>query len=346
MNAILKTAVVCSCGFSALWASLAVGQTGPIDDATFAIDPTTGLQNLTTLTVTRNGVTEVFTPADLINIDVTDVSTAFPPQGGPALFGVPAVDPPGTPGDEITATAPAPGTRNTLLEDFAINTALNNPGNDEGIVFNFASGGITNGDGADLVLFELSPPPGVAPIGGQVTPGLAVGGDPFTIAGTGADAGLSASFGPEAFGPLSNVTVDDITFFGSGTLAAAASNVSGLAEFESIGVGPLVVTGPTSFLLQASAIDLSDLGFALGVTVSELELLSNPLVVVNASGGESGPFGVDPALIVGLPTVAAIPEPGSAGILGLLASSLLLGRRRARSSRGRCVGLSSANLGS
>ena len=302
----------------------ALAQTGPIDNATFDIDPTTGLQNLTSLTVTRQGVTETFAPDALVNIDVLDVSSAFPPQGGPALIGVPSVDPAGTPGDQITATLPAE--RATLLEDFAINTVINNPGNAEGIVFSFTNGGIVNGPGADLVLFELSPPPGVPPTGGQLTPGLAVGGDPFTLQGTGDQIGLVAGFGPDLFGSLDDTAVDSITFFGSGDLGAAAANVSGIDDFESIPVAPLTVLAESFFLLQAIGVDLSNLGFADGVLVSELELLSNPLVVANASGALSGPFGVDAALIVGLPPV---PEPTSAAILLALSAGVLGRRRRA-----------------
>ncbi len=312
--ALLATGVVVALAGDA-WA-----QTGPIDDATFEVDAVTGLQNLSSLTVTREGVTEIFTLEDLIGITIDDIATAFPPQGGPALFGVPGSMPP--------TAEPPPGTRNDLLEDFAINTVINNPGNVDGFVFSFDEP-IVNGPGADLVLFELSPPPGEPPIGGQVVPSLAVGGDPFTIQGTGDLSNFVAGFGPDLFGALPDVAVEDIAFFGSGDLASASANVSGLTEFEEIAVS-LLITGPP-FLLQAIGIDLSNLGIEAGASVGQLELLSNPLVVLNSSGGLSGPFGVDPALIVGLPPLS-VPEPGVLALLAV-AGTALASRRRSSGAR-------------
>ena len=148
MNNVVPLAAIC---FSSLIGS-AQSQDTIIEIGT---ENATGsdLINLTSLTLNRGG-SEVTIPVnDLIGINVLGYDNAIetiPFEG--AILGTPNLP-----------AGPAFGNRAALLDgDLAINTGVNNPSEDEGILFSFQSA-ITNGPGADLVIFEFGAAPG-API--------------------------------------------------------------------------------------------------------------------------------------------------------------------------------------
>ena len=137
------------------------------------------LINLTSLTLNRGGSDVTISVNDLIGIDVLGYDNAIEtiPFEGAIL---------GTPG---SASGPAFGTRASLLDgDVAINTGVNNPSEDEGLLFDFQSA-VTNGPGADLIILEFGAAAG-APIPSDPSGNtLAPPGDPFAIAGVTSDAG-------------------------------------------------------------------------------------------------------------------------------------------------------------
>ncbi|MEO1236560.1 MAG: hypothetical protein AAFX76_07210 [Planctomycetota bacterium] len=255
--------------------------------------------NLTSLTVGGSA----FTLDGLLNIEVTDFAVATTIPFETALGGT--VDAPAA-GAEL----PAVGERAALLEDLALNTTLNNPSVDTGLVFRFVDAAgtptpLVNNPGADLVVFEISPPAGVTPPSGGPT---VLGGDPFTLAALVGGLGRTASFDADDYvqiGP--NGFASDISFFGP---SPGDDPVASLTDLES---AALVSLGTFSLNLYAAAVDLSDLGFAPGD-----EVLAFSLTSVGPSG-----FGADPSLIVGL-----VPEPSGLTLvagLGLMASGV---RRR------------------
>ncbi|MEM8782599.1 MAG: hypothetical protein AAGE65_07035 [Planctomycetota bacterium] len=265
------------------------------------VGPDNGL-GFTSITVEDGGFETTLAPSDLIGIEVRDFAVATTIPFETALGGTVS-----TPSDP--SALPAVGSRAALLEDDLLNTTINNPSVSTGLVFGFVGGaGVLNRPGIDLLVFEISPPAGVEPPSGGPT---VLGGDPFRLSGTGAAAGNSAEFFAadyEQIGP--NGTASNISFFGP---AAGTDPVASLSDFESVELSAL---GVFSLNLYGAGVDLSDLGFAEGETVSELVLTSI---------GETG-FGADPSLIVGLEgsvsTAVPTPSAGIAGMLGLFGLAL------------------------
>ena len=273
------------------------------------------LINLTSVTVNRGGSDVTIPVNDLIGINVLDYDNAIETidfEG--AILGTP----------DLPAGPPV-GARAALLDgDVAINTGVNNPSEDEGLLLGFQSA-LINGPGADLVIFEFGAAPG-SPVPSDPSGNtLAPAGDPFSVAGVSSDAGSPVN--PDLVGSFDS---SDYSFFSEDGFAsnifffnpAAGDDFSSLDVLENGGleiITPPGATAPFSFDLNlfGALIDLSDLGFDDGESVSALRLLS------------VGPtFAVDPAFIAGLPpATAAVPEPSSAWLMLALTGGVLLRRR-------------------
>ena len=272
------------------------------------------LINLTSLTLNRGGSDVTISVNDLIGINVLGYDNAIEtiPFEGAIL---------GTPG---SAAGPAFGTRASLLDgDVAINTGVNNPSEDEGLLFDFQSA-VTNGPGADLVILEFGAAAG-APIPSDPSGNtLAPPGDPFAIAGVTSDAGSPidpnrlASFDSSDYSFISeDGFAADILFFNPGE-GEDFSTIDVLETGDLSLITPPGATAPTAFDLSlfGALVDLSDLGFAEGESVSTLRLLA------------VGPtFAVDPAFIAGLPPATAVPEPSATCVLLALSVGVLRRRR-------------------
>ena len=269
------------------------------------------LVNLTSLTLNRGGSDVTISVDDLIGINVLGYNNAIetiPFEG--AILGTPDLP-----------AGPAFGNRAALLDfDNAINTGVNNPSEDEGLLFGFQSA-IINGPGADLVILEFGAAAG-APVPSDPSGNtLAPAGDPFAVAGVTSAAGSPidpsrmASFDSNDYSFVSdNGLAADIFFFNP----AAGEDFSSIDVLENGGldiITPPGATPPTSFDLSlfGALVDLSDLGFADGESVSTLRLLA------------SGPtFAIDPSFIAGLPSAsAAVPEPSSAWLMIALTCGVL-----------------------
>ena len=304
---VVSLAAVC---FSSLIGS-AYAQDTIVDIAT---DSAAGsnLVDLTSLTLNRGGSEVTIPVSDLIGINVLGYDNAIetiPFEG--AILGTPDLP-----------AGPAVGSRASLLDgDVAINTGVNNPSEDEGLLFSFQSA-ITNGPGADLVIFEFGAAPG-SPIPSDPSGNtLAPAGDPFAVAGvlpgvgSLVDAARTASFDSSDYSFFSeNGFASDIFFFNP----AAGEDFSDIDVLENGGleiITPPGATAPASFDLNlfGALVDLSDLGFEDGESVSSLRLLA------------VGPtFAIDPSFIAGLP---AVPEPSSASLILASACGILVRRRR------------------
>ena len=259
------------------------------------------LINLTSLTLNRGGSEVTIPVSDLIGINVLDYDNAIetlPFEG--AILGTPDL-----------SAGPAFGNRAALLDgDVAINTGVNNPSEDEGILFDFQSA-ITNGPGADLVILEFGAAAG-SPIPSDPSGNtLAPAGDPFALAGVDTVAGSLdpdrvASFDSSDYSFISeDGFAADIFFFNPGD-GEDFSSIDVLENGDLALITPPGATPPVAFDLSLFGVlvDLSDLGFADGESVSTLRLLSQ------------GPtFGIDPAFIGGLPPATAVPEPSATWLL-------------------------------
>ena len=260
-----------------------------VTSITTNVDDTSAAINLESITINRLGISEEFEIGELLNVEVLSyVSTAKSFEV--TLLGTP------NPAD-ITPVSPIVGTRAEMLEDNAVNSNLNNPSEDVGLDFQFvtssgAASPLINGPGPDLVMFELGPPPG-APVPGGFQ---SVGGDPFQISGIGnASTNTLIINDPEAYNQIgddgaaanmtfyTNVEVDPMTG------PSPAEPILSLEALENTDLNLLATTGLNVYVI---AIDLSDLGFEEGDSVSQLNLRSNGVM-----------FGVDPSLILGLPTL-------------------------------------------
>ena len=266
---------------------------------------------LTSITVDQPSGPATFLFDELINIQVTDFAVATTIPFETALGGT--VSTPDAP-----LSLPAAGLRAALLEDALLNTTINNPSVGTGLEFGFVDGdqaatGVINGPGADLVVFEISPPVGATPPSGGPT---VLGGDPFRLSGLGDEAVNTADFfAADKVQIGENGEASNVSFFGP---APGTTPVASLAEFESV---DLVSLGVFNLNLFATAIDLSDLGFAEGATVDGLRLNS-----IATTG-----FATDPSLIAGLPaagnTPEVVPSPGAA-VAGMALLMGVAGRRR------------------
>ena len=275
------------------------------------------LINLTSLTLNRGGSEVTIPVGDLIDISVLGYDNAIETlmfEG--AILGTPDLP-----------AGPAVGDRAALLDsDDAINTGVNNPSEDEGLLIGFQTA-LINGPGADLVILEFgaaedSPIP--SDPSGQT---LAPAGDPFSLAGVTTDAGSPVdnnrieTFDSSSYSFISeDGAVANVFFFNPGP-GEDFSDLDVLENGDLEIITPPGATPPTSFDLSlfGALVDLSDLGFADGELVSELRLLS------------SGPtFGIDPSFIGGLPPAAAtaVPEPSSAWFIIALTCGVLTRRRK------------------
>jgi len=278
---------------------------------------TSDLINLTSVTVARPGGPETIPVGNLIGFDILGYDNAIesiPFEG--AILGTPDIP-----------TGPSVGNRAALLDgDTAINTGINNPSEDEGLLLSF-NAPIINGLGPDLVIFEYGAPEG-APIPSDPSGNtLAPAGDPFTLTGVllgtsglPVDPARTASFDSTDYSlVLDGGFASDIFFFNP----AAGVDFSDLATLENGSldiITPPGATPPTAFSLSlfGAAVDLSDLGFASGEAVDTLRLLSQ------------GPtFAIDPSFIAGLPVEGAVvPEPNAMVLLAAASVIGLLRRRR------------------
>ena len=272
--------------------------------------------NLTSLTLNRGGSDVTISVDDLIGFDVLGYDNAIETiQFEGAILGTPDF-----------AAGPAIGNRAALLDnDVAINTGVNNPSEDEGLLLAFESV-IMNGPGADLVILEFGAAAG-SPIpsnpGGNT---LAPPGDPFAVAGV-----LSTDGSPVDTNRLASFDSSDYSFISEDGFAsdifffnpALGEDFSSLDVLENGGLEIITPPGapaPFSFDLSlfGALVDLSDLGFADGESVSTLRILS------------VGPtFAIDPAFIAGLPPAPSVPEPSSAAVLMLTLACGVLRRRDA-----------------
>ncbi len=232
---------------------------------------------------------QTLTVGELIRVEVLDYAVATTIPNEIAVLGTPN-----------NPAGPAFGQRAATLEDMAINSNLNNPSVDSGILLQFVSDDgtpvpLVNRPGSDFVLFDVSPPVGtVPPSGGDPTMGL----DPFRISGvldepgSPPDPARTAVFGADAYTFLSeDGLAADVSFFNPGP----GEVIDSLAALESatlVNVQPPGAPVPALFSLNlfGAAIDLSDLGFADGEAVSQFRV---------QSFGDT--FGVDPSFIGGIP---------------------------------------------
>ena len=273
------------------------------------------LINLTSLTLNRGGSDVTISVEDLIGINVLGYDNAIetiPFEG--AILGTP----------DLPAGPPIGGRAALLDGDNAINTGVNNPSEDEGILFEFQSA-ITNGPGADLVILEFGAAEG-APIPSDPSGNtLAPAGDPFALSGVLDSAGSLidpdrvASFDSNDYSFISeDGAAANILFFNPGP----GEDFSSLETLENGALSLITPPGapaPFSFDLSlfGALVDLSDLGFADGESVSTLRLLAQ------------GPtFAIDPAFIAGLPpATAVVPEPSAVCLLLALSGGFLRRRR-------------------
>ncbi len=240
-------------------------------------DVSTGNYNLTSLSVQR-GTAGILTyePHQLINVKVTDVDA----------YGQQLLLPRGAP-------LPPAGSRAQVLEDWAVNTGINNITTvngtpDRSLEVTFTRP-VINSEGPDIVLIETG------------------GDDGFRWwinddrANQGADAPINAYSQTLMFGiPVTAYQ------FGNGS-----QSILGLDDLES----PTGWSFGSDFSrdLRAMSLDLSSVGVPLGGSVTSIRLQSF-----------AGNQRVDPVLIVGLPVV---PEPGGLAMLGLAAGALMRRRR-------------------
>ena len=272
------------------------------------------LINLTSLTLNRGGSDVIIPVSDLIGINVLDYDNAIetlPFEG--AILGTPNLP-----------AGPLVGNRAALLDgDVAINTGVNNPSEDEGILFEFQSA-ITNGPGADLVILEFGAAAGSPVPSNPNGNTLAPAGDPFALAGVDTvantlDPDRVASFGSSDYSFFSQDGFAANIFFFNPGQDEDFSSLDVLENGDLSLITPPGATPPVSFDLSLFGVlvDLSDLGFVDGESVSTLRLLS------------VGPtFGIDPAFIGGLPTATtAVPEPSSTLLLLGLTCGVLRRRR-------------------
>jgi len=288
---------------------------GIVSITTEPAGPGSDLINLTSVTIDRPSGPQTISVDDLIGFDILGYDNAIetiPFEG--AILGTPDLP-----------AGPSISNRAALLdEDTAINTGINNPSEDEGLLLSFDAP-IVNGAGADLVIFEYGAPEG-APIpsdpSGQT---LAPAGDPFALAGVlfGVDGSpvddeRVATFDSSDYSlVLDGGFASNIFFFNP----AAGTDFSDLATLENGGldiITPPGATPPTSFSLSlfGAAVDLSDLGFGLGEEVDTLRLL-----------GVGPTFAIDPSFIGGLQP-ESVPEPNSMVLVAATSIIALLRRRR------------------
>ncbi|MEO0883444.1 MAG: autotransporter outer membrane beta-barrel domain-containing protein [Pseudomonadota bacterium] len=243
--------------------------------------------------VDRDGSFVAVNQGNLTGIAVTDyaTTTTIPFEG--SVLGVPQAI-----GGPVTLVPP--GSRAGTVEDAFLNSNLQNPSVETGLAFQFVDGagsptGLVNGPGADLIIFELSPPPGVVPpSGGPVV----LGGDPFILIdpATGESVSVFAD-GFDQFG--GNGFSGSTSFF-----TTAGAPFTSLEELEN-GDLMFVITVP-GLNLYGTAIDLSDLGIEEGASATDLQLQS-----IAATG-----FGPDFGFIAGL--------PGTGGPTGIVDGILTL----------------------
>ncbi|MEM8757789.1 MAG: PEP-CTERM sorting domain-containing protein [Planctomycetota bacterium] len=260
---------------------------------------------LGSVNITRDGFTQTISVADMLGISVTSfVGSTLPFEN--TILSTPL-------NLDSTPSAPAIGQRAAVLGDILLNSAIQNPNGDDGLGFAFNGGGLVNGPGADIILFDIGAAPG-APVPGPDGPGTLVspGGDPFTVAGAGADAGLSTDIASDQY---VQIGADDLFSGNTGFFNNLDTfPITDLDELENTPLNAIPL--PPTFPLTGYAvlIDLSDLGFAEGSTVTDLTL--------KKFGSD---FGIDPAFIAGLPQV---PAPTSAALLALAATGAAARRRR------------------
>lgn len=292
--------------------SSAFGQ-GIISITTESAGPASDLINLTSVTIDRPSGPQTISVDDLIGFDILGYDNAIetiPFEG--AILGTPDLP-----------AGPSISNRAALLdEDTAINTGINNPSEDEGLLLSFDSP-IVNGPGADLVIFEYGAPEG-APIPSDPSgETLAPAGDPFALAGvlfgvegSPVDDERVATFDSSDYSlVLDDGFASNIFFFNP----EAGTDFSDLATLENGGldiITPPGLTPPTSFSLSlfGVAVDLSELGFGLGEEVDTLRLL-----------GVGPTFAIDPSFIAGLQPV---PEPNTMVLIAATSVIALLRRRR------------------
>ncbi len=270
-------------------------------------DAATNETRLLGVGVEREGVLEGFAADSLMNAQVTGyANTTIPVEF--SLLGVPA-----TPGGAAT---PAPGSRAAVLEDFLLNSSLQNPGQETGLQVGFQGPGgapasLVNGPGGDLLVVELSPPVGtIPPSGGDPVQG----GDPFGFfnPATGASVDvLSPDF--EQFG--GNGQAANNTFFAAvDTNPMVLDNrVASLEDLENVDLFMVAAPTPTGDLVSVFAlnfygtvVDLSELGLAEGEALDSVGFQSI-----------APPFGPDFALVAGLPTAGTGTSLIQDGVLNL-----------------------------
>ncbi|MEM8771548.1 MAG: autotransporter outer membrane beta-barrel domain-containing protein [Pseudomonadota bacterium] len=211
--------------------------------------------------VDRGGEFVAVNTQNVVNATVLDFATATTIPFETSVLGVPQA-----PGGPLASVPPS--FRAAVLEDFLINSNLQNPSVGTGILLGFANaaGGaanIVNGPGADVLVFELSPPAGVTPPSGGPT---VLGGDPFLA--TDPASGGAASFFAGDFDQFGGAGASgSLTFFTS-----AGAPFASLDDLES-GDLASVITVP-GLNVYAVAFDISDLGIAEGDSISTLQLNS------------------------------------------------------------------------
>ena len=262
--------------------SVVLASTGPGDSLTAATSSNSGL--LTNLESVTTNVLGTVAASDLIGVSVFHLHGA---QNSNNVL---------SPG----ATDPGGAARTSLMEDLALNTGIINPGTTgtltaaqqaalgptnsvtNGLGVNF-DGGLRNGPGIDLVVFEIAPN-GFADV------------DAFLVNRVD---GIEGSL---------RVTENDYSVTGAnlGTQLVNA-DATDLNAFIAGGWGP---GGGVTQPWVGVGIDLSDLGY------SEFEVVDG-LLFSDAEGGGN----IDFTLIAGLPH--AVPEPTSIALWTLLSLALV-----------------------
>jgi hypothetical protein len=279
MNRTVVSVAILSAAISA--AATARPAAGSVIGATVA-DASSGNYTLTSVTVERGGTAGTFTylPSQLIGVDVTDVAAT-----GSSL----AV--------QHNASVPAAGTRATLLEDGRLDTGLINPFSTSSPVTDafevtFVTP-IVNSDGADVIVFDIGT------------------GDPtaFWVNGDRTNARHDVTAANFTTGLLSGVPFTQYAYINP----AGGTNVNGLADLEATsGWDGTASNGTTA--IAAVSLDLSDLGIAVGGTVSTLGWQTT------STGSR-----LDAVYVAGLP---AVPEPTGFAAVALVAAAATLRRRR------------------